>query len=66
MTPPIRFVSPVYGDDVRASGFQFTCARCDWRSPVMSYRAGAVRHEGEHDCPLAPAAPTAAKHGARV
>jgi hypothetical protein len=48
--PPIRYVSPVFGDDVRASGFQFACPRCGWRSPVMNYRLGASRHESEHDC----------------
>lgn len=44
----IAYVSPHYGDPVYASGYQFVCPKCGWRSPVMKYIEGAIRHRDQH------------------
>ena len=46
----VRYVSPIYGDDTRFSGYQFVCPACGWTSPVMKHRLGAERHKREHAC----------------
>lgn len=46
----IEYVSPVWQDDVRASGYRFTCSECGWQSPVMKWRPGAQAQADNHEC----------------
>jgi hypothetical protein len=46
----VRYVSPVFADDVDRTGYLFECSSCGWRAPVMSHFLGAERHADEHVC----------------
>lgn len=49
-TGRIRYVSPVFDDDVSTSGYRYECGACVWKSPVMRWILGAERYKRDHKC----------------